>query len=97
VNLLENAIDVSFNRSKVEISFLNLYLDDREMIVCTVKDDGLGIPRNRQKDIFKPGFDNCGFGLSLHSKIIEQLGGRIELLSLNYGTLFKFTVPVLRD
>ncbi len=98
-NLTKNAIKYS-NRGIVEIGvdkkgdFLEFYL----------KDDGIGIPLERQEAIFnrfiqadigdKRAFEGAGLGLSISKAFVEMLGGEIWLESKEgIGSTFYFTIP----
>lgn len=70
-----------------------------------VKDTGMGIAREKQKNVFKrfwrENHDDFGTGLGLPicKDIIEQMGGEIGVESRgeNKGSLFWFTVPYCAD
>jgi PAS domain S-box-containing protein len=75
-----------------------------------VKDTGIGIPKDRQEDIFKHfrqvddsdtrPFEGSGLGLSIAKAYIEMLGGKIWLesdpggQSGKSGSTFYFTIPI---
>ncbi|MFP5221715.1 MAG: ATP-binding protein [Acidobacteriota bacterium] len=71
-------------------------------LLFVVKDDGIGIPENRLKDVFDPfsqvrlsshaKFGGTGLGLSISKSLIEQMGGRIWANSkVGSGSTFYFT------
>jgi PAS domain S-box-containing protein len=71
----------------------------------TVADDGPGIASNNHAKVFDifqtlTGRDNkesTGIGLAIIKKIIERMGGQIELESeLGQGATFKFTWPIAK-
>jgi signal transduction histidine kinase len=76
---------------KIEISFKT------ENLSCSVyiKDQGPGIPQNKLKTIFKPGYSTktrgWGLGLSLAKRIIEEYHkGKISVVeSSSKGTTFE--------
>jgi signal transduction histidine kinase len=70
----------------------------------SVKDTGIGISNNQQKNIFElfkqadvtntREFEGLGLGLSITKSYIEMLGGEIWLESeLAKGSTFYFTIP----
>lgn len=59
------------------IGAINVHISDRDTTVqISVEDTGPGIPKNRHKRIFDPGFTTkqrgWGLGLSLAKRIIEN-------------------------
>jgi two-component system phosphate regulon sensor histidine kinase PhoR len=100
-NLLDNA--VKYCKSNPEIDVLTENRKDK--LVVSVKDNGVGIAKEHQKQIFERFYrvptgnlhDVKGFGLGLHYvyKIIEAHNGTIEVEStLNKGTIFIINLPV---
>ena len=93
-NLIGNAIKYSQKNTipKIEINYSNL--DDKKVI--SVKDNGIGVPIEEQKDVFKlfsrasnrGDVEGTGIGLSFCQKIISKMNGTIHLASngLNTGT-----------
>ena len=71
----------------------------RDMIEIEITDNGKGIPAEDQANIFIPFFTTkqkgTGLGLAISQRIIENLGGRIELDSqVGQGTTFRVLLPV---
>ena len=61
--------------------------------VLTVEDNGIGIPEDKQKEIFQPHFTSkekgTGLGLFITDSIVRQLNGRISLRSFpGQGSVF---------
>ena len=71
-NLLKNSIDAMTSSGKITI-FVTKHKDK---IFIDVSDTGKGIPKNKHKTIFKPGYSTkargWGLGLSLAKRIIEE-------------------------
>lgn len=91
VNLLNNAVYSLQQKASQVADFqpvihLSTSLED-EHVVLRVKDNGLGIPLQIQKDIFRPFFttkptgEGTGLGLSLSNTIMQAQDGLIELES----------------
>jgi len=100
-NLLENAI--RYNKFGGEIEMV-LKEKERE-IEFSIKDTGIGIPKDQQNRIFTKFFrgsnaikmetEGSGLGLFITKNIIEAHGGRIWFESEEgKGTTFYFTLPV---
>jgi hypothetical protein len=70
-NLCKNAVDAMDGKGILKISLL----DQGKQVFIDFNDTGKGIPKNRQKTIFKPGFTTkqrgWGLGLSLAKRIVE--------------------------
>ena len=97
--LIRNAIKFS---TKGSIVFG--YVERDNSLEFYVKDDGIGIPKNRQKAIFERFvqadiedenvFEGSGLGLSIAKAYVEILGGEIWVESdEGNGTQFFFTIP----
>ncbi len=102
-NLIANAVKYSLERGMVEVD-LSL-VGDRIQFKC--RDDGIGIPKTQQKQIFSKFFraDNAiaqttlgtGLGLAIAKMIIERMGGKIWFHAIvGKGSTFYFELPVAR-
>lgn len=80
---------------------------DPEWISITVSDTGIGIPKNKQKDVFKEftqahsgiekKYGGTGLGLTIAKRIIELLGGTIQLESEEKkGSTFIVRIPNIK-
>ncbi len=66
-----------------------------------VRDNGPGIPPDRQEDLFKPftrlgqgGGKGYGLGLAIVQRFVARMGGRVSVESeVGRGSTFKFTLP----
>ena len=100
INLLTNAITYSPEGSDVVVA---TYYNDEE-VVCTVKDVGSGIEKEKPARIFERFYRatdvnryNSGLGLGLYisAEIIKRQNGRIWVESEpGKGSVFYFTVPL---
>jgi len=101
-NLIRNAVDfVPKNTGKIEIG-VTPKDDDLEFYV---KDNGIGIPKDKQNKLFKKFYQvdtsqtrvhgGTGLGLVICKGIVEGLGGKmwVESDGDGKGTTFYFTLP----
>jgi len=99
INLLSNAIKFT-NRGKISIKLLQ----NGEYYLFEVKDTGIGIDIQRQKQLFQPFFqadidiqnlkNSSGLGLALSQKVARLLNGDIQIISQGEGegttAIFRF-------
>lgn len=95
VNLLKNAMQALADQDDGKI---NLRVTQREATLIEIADNGPGIPRDIQEDIFVPFFttkaSGTGIGLSLSRQIIQMHGGELRVFSQPYTeTCFTITLP----
>jgi PAS domain S-box-containing protein len=98
-NLIKNAIKFS------EVGTIELgYIKKGETLEFYVKDTGIGIPKDRQSEIFERFIQadissimarqGAGLGLSIAKAYVEMLGGKIWVESeVGIGSTFSFTLP----
>ncbi len=100
-NLLENSIKYTIEGGKIEIDVKK----ELDHLLISIKDNGIGIPKNQAKDVFEKFFrarnamkqetDGSGLGLYIAKTIVEKNGGQIWFESTEgKGTTFYFTVPL---
>lgn len=99
-NLLSNAIKFTSSGGLIEMDAVKDY--EPGMVMFSVKDNGMGIPKEKIPHIFEPyntstsGTANesgTSIGLMLCREFVQQNGGRIWVESeLGKGTTFYFTV-----
>lgn len=96
INLISNAIKYSGEDTFIEFT---TEIDSNKCIIC-VKDNGIGIPEEDQKNLFEPFFrahntgniPGTGLGLNIVKRYINLMGGDMECKSaVNAGTIFKIT------
>ncbi|QUC65465.1 HAMP domain-containing histidine kinase [Nitrosopumilus sp. K4] len=100
-NLIKNALDfVDEGSGKIEFGAK----ENNEHIEFFVKDNGIGISEENQKEIFKKFYqidtsnrrkrDGSGLGLAICKGIIEKLDGKIWVESkFGHGSTFYFSIP----
>lgn len=95
-NLLANAIKFSPHGGTIFVGAL----DRTQMVEIRVTDEGKGIPKEQQKEIFErfrqvgdaTGYGGSGLGLTICKNFVELHGGRIWVESEGKGTTFAFTM-----
>jgi PAS domain S-box-containing protein len=105
LNLTTNAIKFTFKGSvKVIAQLLNIE-DDVATIKCEVIDTGIGLAENSRKRLFQPfsqadgsttrKYGGTGLGLSISKRLIEMMGGEIDVHSApGAGSSFWFTISL---
>ena len=81
--------------------WFEVFEDDSNYIFIDIHDTGKGIPVNKQKTIFKPGYTTkkrgWGLGLSLVKRIIENYHqGKIYVKSSEIGKGSHFRIELLK-
>ncbi|MDQ0781201.1 response regulator [Chryseobacterium sp. W4I1] len=102
-NLLSNALKFTTEGS-IDLSIAQ-DPKNKDFIIFTVKDTGIGIPEEKQAIIFEAfqqadgstrrRFGGTGLGLSISREIARLLGGELTLKSkVNEGSEFSFIIPM---
>ncbi len=102
-NLISNAIKYTPEKGSIMVS-LYILQDSSQIKIC-VKDTGVGIPKNKISKIFKRFYQveetsttnslGSGVGLDLTKKLVDLLGGEIEVLSsVGKGSDFTVKIPL---
>jgi signal transduction histidine kinase len=97
-NLLRNALDAMGGKGHISAK---IYTDDK-FINIDLSDTGKGIPANKFKTIFKPGYTTksrgWGLGLSLAKRIIEEYhSGKIFVKNSEEGKGTTFTIRLPKE
>ena len=94
-NLVKNAVDAMEGEGKLTLTVS----EEPEWVNIDIQDTGKGIPRNKFKAVFEPGYTSkkrgWGLGLSLAKRIIEEYhNGKIYVKSseIDKGTTFRISL-----
>ncbi len=105
VQVLSNLIKNSLKAVNQKTGAIQINVQDLPSeIKISVNDNGIGIPADKQKDLFKKFYQvdasltrergGSGLGLAICKGIINHHGGKIWVESTpNVGTTFSFTIP----
>lgn len=102
LNLMENAVKYTTSGGVTITAALESKSAEGVLIRVCVIDTGIGIPPEKQKQIFEPPREQSepetrnvagvGLGLALTRRIVEMMGGGIEVRSqIGAGSTFEFT------
>lgn len=96
-NLVKNAVDAMAGEGRIEAVISR----EGQQVIIDLTDTGKGIPKNRHKTVFQPGFTTkkrgWGLGLSLTKRIVENYhSGRIfvKRSEPGQGTTFRIVLPI---
>ncbi|MTI66174.1 MAG: histidine kinase [Firmicutes bacterium] len=104
LNIISNAIKFTPEGGAIWVDMK----DQKDSIKISIKDNGIGIPKEKQKAIFERfkqsdndltrSHQGSGIGLSLVKSLVEMHGGSIEINSeVNKGSEFIITLPTKND
>lgn len=101
LNMLLNAHDALVGRKDAQVGIEVAYKPGASYVDVVVWDNGPGIPKHIQSEIFKPFFttkpvgEGTGLGLHISRQVVERVGGEIFVESAeNQGTRFLVRLPV---
>ncbi len=94
-NICKNAVDAMDGKGELKVELLEL----PEQVNILICDTGKGIPKNKFKEVFKPGYTTkqrgWGLGLSLCKRIIENYHhGKIYVKDSEVGKGTKFCIEL---
>ncbi len=103
INLLGNACKFTPNGKNIE--FFLKYDAETKKISISIKDEGIGIPKEKQKEIFKAfkqaddttalNYGGTGLGLSICAEYVRDMGGELQVKSeVDKGTVFYFNIAL---
>lgn len=104
-NLLSNAFKFTRSGGEISVSLDKTAPSGQEFLVLLVTDNGIGIPPEKQKEVFRRfyqidtsmtrSYEGSGIGLSLTKELVELHGGDIRLESeVGQGTTFFVNIPL---
>jgi len=104
-NLIKNSLNAVYPKSGI----IEIIVDNFESEVqISVKDNGVGIALDKQKDLFKKFYQvdtsltreigGSGLGLAICKGIVKEHGGKIMVVSATgKGSTFSFTLPKIHQ
>jgi signal transduction histidine kinase len=101
LNIVTNAID-AVEREKGIINVRTRYHAEQNLVLLSVADNGPGVPAEMRTRIFEAfqstkGHGGTGLGLAVARKIVQELGGTLELIDPpDGGAEFRIGLPAVR-
>ena len=100
-NLIGNAIKYRSKERTPEIT-ISVANQDEDTVSLDIRDNGSGIPEDKLADVFRPyhrahgnEIEGSGIGLACVKKIVDRIGGSIEVQStVEEGSCFTLTIKV---
>ncbi|MBF0188305.1 MAG: response regulator [Magnetococcales bacterium] len=99
----EGEVEIRIDRETPAATTPTPHTDSPSMMVLEVRDSGVGIPREKQQEIFAA-FNQeeagqtrggTGLGLTISQRLVKAMGGEITLEStVGVGSTFRVTVPL---
>lgn len=107
-NLLSNAIKFTPKYGTITLKVSQSNMEDDSLFYFSVKDTGIGMNKEACQYIFEPfkqaeknttqEHGGTGLGLSISHKLVELMGGKLEVTSTpNKGSLFFFSLRLQSD
>ncbi|MBW4669807.1 MAG: two-component sensor histidine kinase [Cyanomargarita calcarea GSE-NOS-MK-12-04C] len=106
INIIGNAIKFT-EEGSITITTKIESIDDKSVIIVSVKDTGVGVDSAQQDKLFRPfvmvdaqntrKFGGTGLGLAISRNLMELMGGTITLESagINQGTTVSIILPLI--
>jgi CheY-like chemotaxis protein len=103
-NIIGNAVKFSKRNGQIDIFIKGELIFTKNLILtCIVKDDGVGITKDKIPQLIKPftqastasnsDYKGTGLGLAISNKLIELMGGVLHIESeIDQGSTFTFTL-----
>ena len=108
INLLGNAVKFTDEGEiNLEVTAVPAGIDEQVLVTCSVRDTGIGMLAAQMEKLFQPftqadcsttrRYGGTGLGLSISRRLVELMGGRIDVESEpGRGSVFTFTIPLCR-
>ncbi len=98
MNLIVNSIDAMKDVDRIREMVIRSQRAEKEQILVSVSDTGIGVPPQLAEQIFDPFFTTkphgTGMGLRISRSIVESHGGRLWVAGApGQGATFQFTLP----
>lgn len=104
-NLVGNAVKFTAEGSVEVVLRVKEALPDRVTVLFEVRDTGVGIPPDKQRQIFEAfsqadvsttrRYGGTGLGLAISSRLVELMGGSLRVSSeLGKGSIFSFSLAL---
>lgn len=105
MNLVSNSVKFTDQGEVTVRATVSGFQDDDVLVRFSVNDTGIGIEENELDNLFEPftqanqsiarQYGGTGLGLSISKRLVELMGGQMELTSQAHkGSTFWFTVPL---
>ena len=100
-NILINAAQALAGRGEIDVELAESHKEDGSWALVTITDNGPGITKEDMAQIFNPFFTRreggTGLGLSIVWRLVERMGGRIEVESKpSRGAAFTLYFPLVK-
>lgn len=94
-NLIKNSLQAKVEGKSLEV-IIRLEKTDQSIVIDVI-DNGIGIPEDKKEKIFEPNFttksSGTGLGLAMSRRILQNMGGSIQLKQKEDGAHFQLTLP----
>ncbi len=112
INLIRNAVQAMGGHGTVQVTtrrrreraseVRDAVLSHTDWVEIAVRDEGPGIAPQVQKNLFVPFFTTkdrgTGLGLAISQRVVEEMGGRIEVVSRpGAGSTFSLVLPAVAE
>lgn len=97
LNLVKNAIEAMAEQEGGKLKLSSTFLEGEGVVCIDIKDSGPGIPHYMLDRIFDTFFTTketgTGLGLPICQRLVNDLGGKIQITSKGFGTTVSVLLP----